>query len=936
MLRVSRRNILASSAAVAAIATGTGCAEALIQRRPGSHGLTTITLVNTGAGTLNAGSVTQLIGCPFKKGDIVKGTWPQFQLRDGTSVPCTILEKLATTWSDGSLKFVPVMLSVPKRVSGNGTLEVDVLSGGGMPLPSPRKLSDFHQADIHPRVEVDGMDHLAGTWVMALRHAIKSRTKIVPYGNGAAGAVWKVRANARRNGADHGQLVCDFYIASLANPDGSLKGLRILGKVKLPYYDSNATMNWMSFSRFQLCLDRQGTLIRDCFGSDATGWNFGPKRSYTFTWASGSTFNADAGYSQANNGDYAYCTRLTTTGTLPAGLSPKTSYFIAPLSSTQVGFGQNSSYPFNSLVAATDSGSGTHTATPYPYLTYFGALFTAGPTGMWDFVQGAGTDSSDTALRFQIDKSYWVSTGLIPSYDINLEADSNAATSYWPNSSEPVMRGLNTTGDRDDIGPLPAWYVRHFLTQAAVDEQVVRVVSLVGGHGFATGVENSATLSLPAVNNGPDGKGTSYKGMATPNPIFWWEPGLDVRAVGFNDTTDQLVQLAGFSQQDTAHMCQFNYYPYLFTGEPWHLDMLLEHANNGVIGRLPGEGVASISKAYYALSAQNIYGGYRNVSVGANPARYGVTIGCATGQERTDAWASMLLAAAASIGPDRNPDCVSYKKYFNDMNQATWNAAADIINALPPVAAKWGLWDIQFCNGGPGSATLETWEMGYLGAVVAFAATATENAHAFKALQATAKFFSAVFTAFGGWHMGTYLTNAKMGDQYGSSLVTDENHITFFGPTVNWTAGGTFTFNPFSNYMARNGDTYMFIDTGIVPAGFKNFKPYYMVELDGTAFGLSATNGGDPIQLTDSYNSNNQMFIIASHPPKTGSMAAIGGPGAYNSILLGILNYADAAGATVLPELTNDLGYRNRHAGTNYAPDPRWKMTTTFYQKNPK
>jgi len=932
MLHVSRRNMLASTAAIAAIATGTGCAEAIVQRAPGSTGLTTITLVNTSAGTLHAGSVTQLIGCPFKKGDIAKGTWPQFQLRNGTSVPCTILDKLATTWTDGSLKFVPVMLSVPKSVPGSGTLVVDVLPGGQLPLPSPRKLADFHQG-IDPKVVVDGLDNLSGTWAMHLRHGIKSRTKVVCYGNGAAGAVWKVRTNARQGGVDHGQLVCDFYIASLANPDGSLKGLRILGKVKLPYYDTTATMNWMSFSRFQLHLDRQGTLIRDCFGNDTTGWNFGSNRAYNFTWSSGSTFNADSGYSTANNGDYGYCTRLTTTGTLPTGLSRDTSYFVAPLSSNQVGFGLNSAYPFSNLASATDGGSGTQTATPYPYLTYFGALFTAGPTGMWDFVQGAGSDSSDTALRFQIDKSYWVSTGLIPSYDINLEANSNAATSYWPNCSGPVMRGLNSTGDRDDLGPLPAWYVRHFLTQAAVDEQVARVVSLIGGHGFAMGLENSATLSLPAVNNGPDGKGSSYKAMPAPNPTFWWCPGLEVRGYGFNDTTDELVQLAGFSQQDTAHMPQFNYYPYLFTGEPWHLDMLLEHANSAVYVRLQGEGTSSIDKDYYALSPQNVYGGYRNVTVGANPARYGITIGCATAQERADAWATMLLAAAASIGPDGNPDCVSYKKYFNDMNQSTWNAAAEIIDALPHFAAKWGLWDVQFCNGGPGSATLETWEMGYLGAAVAFAAMATENSRAFKALQATARFFNCVYTAFGGWHIGTYLTNAKMGDQYGSALARDENHFTFFGPTVNWTAGGTFTFNPFSNYRARNGDTYMFIDTGISPAGFKNFKPYYMVKLDGTSFGLSATKGGKAIQLTDSYNGNNQVFIVSSDPPSTGSMAAIGDPGSYNSIVLGILKYADAVGATVLPELISDLEHRNKHAGTNYAPDPKWAMRTSFNQR---
>ncbi len=62
-----------------------------------------------------------------------------------------------------------------------------------MPPPSNRRLADFRQG-IDPQVQVDGLDNLSGTWVMDLHKALKARAKVVHYGNGSAGAVWKVRA----------------------------------------------------------------------------------------------------------------------------------------------------------------------------------------------------------------------------------------------------------------------------------------------------------------------------------------------------------------------------------------------------------------------------------------------------------------------------------------------------------------------------------------------------------------------------------------------------------------------------------------------------------------------------------------------------------------------------------------------------------------------
>ncbi len=102
---------------------------------------------------------------------------------------------------------------------------------------------------------------------------------------------------------------------------------------------------------------------------------------------------------------------------------------------------------------------------------------------MWDFVQGAGTDARDTSLRCKIDQKYWLSTELIPPYDLAVYPTSNTPFSYWPNCSGPVTRYLETTGERPDIGILPSWYVRHFLTQGGC-RRTGRACDQFGGRAF--------------------------------------------------------------------------------------------------------------------------------------------------------------------------------------------------------------------------------------------------------------------------------------------------------------------------------------------------------------------------------------------------------------------------------------------------------------------
>jgi len=163
--------------------------------------------------------------------------------------------------------------------------------------------------------------------------------------------------------------------------------------------------------------------------------------------------------------------------------------------------------------------------------------------------------------------------------------------------------------------------------------------------------------------------------------------------------------------------------------------------------------------------------------------------------------------------------------------------------------------------------------------------------------------------------------------------VTNESHIAFYGPIINWTSGGQFTVTLFSNYAPTNGDVVIFNDSGATPAGYSNFRPYYFVNLNGTQFSLASKPGGAPIPLTDSYSGSNFFYFVSSNPPSTGSITSIGAPTSYSTEVVGMLNFAVAAGAGVSPATLADLNYRNQQAGLTFTSDPKWAMTTTFNQK---
>lgn len=257
------------------------------QDRPGG-GLATLRLRNGGAAPQAADFVTPMFGQSFRRGDLPAGRYPRFALPDGTECPATLWG--VTSWPDGSMKFCAAMLRVPAVLPGRGQLVVQVHAGGPAPAAGARTLAELRAAELvveltgaaGPARQVPVAAPLEGTWRAALSDAVGTADDVVALGSGPAGAVWRIGGEVRDGkGAAHGQLYCWHYVAALSNADGSLKGLRYLGRIAQPWAD--VTTVPAHYRDMTAVLKAGQTVIRQLQGHADTGYPAGEsadKRGY--------------------------------------------------------------------------------------------------------------------------------------------------------------------------------------------------------------------------------------------------------------------------------------------------------------------------------------------------------------------------------------------------------------------------------------------------------------------------------------------------------------------------------------------------------------------------------------------------------------------------------------------------------------------------------
>ena len=849
------------------------------------------------------GFIPQIVGLPFRKGDIPAGTWPQFKLHNGGQVvPFSMPSGLKTTWSDGSLKRATFLFRMPVAMAANSTQPIDIYAGGTDPGPSARSLTDLTSTNL--TVNVTGQDNLTGDWFASLNNAIAgvhqsaTANRIEDQGGGPVGHFWKVTADFEQNNSPHGQLGAIFFVCALSNADGSLYGIRAMACIEQAYFnDTQGPKIWRSFSA--LTLRNGATVLRDMVA--------GMPAPATVTF---STTNAN--YTKTNHG-WSDCLAMRITGTIPSTAQPNKTYFSRRVDGNTLLIMTGSISTMPTLGTPTNAGSCTFTC--FPYLVWGARLYLAGKDATWDFIGGGSQTAitpnlQDHTTRIVFDKIYWRQSKLMPAWDPNM------ATNKYPRFDYAigVVPGWldldqGSSGEGPERALLHGACISHWINQDANTEQVVRCMGMLGGC-------NAFHVRDFATNQPPVGNTNTYAGLPAPNKNFSW--GMDQpHTIGFTVPTDQTVLQQQF-RMDLGHLTDQSYYQFLMTGEPQYLDHLKDYANlAAVLGQsMSGDAVPpTISPTQFAFSS---VGPSRMLLLGGK--KYYALANFYGGAGRVAAWAMRCVAGAAALVPDNDKT----KPYHLDLNADNWAATKAMVAMMPKWATDRGAWPTTYNTSG-------LWT-GYQMQVAAFAACVTESADALAQASYLVKFPAWIANTFGAYHISNY--GAYIDGNATGGLMTDDSIWGIQIAYLNW----NHTTNRFSlvrgaadYYKIANGQRMSFFprdyNSGKPPGGTAFFTPYFQANCNLTDNTFQLNDAlGNLVTLTDDFTGQFLAEGLFNALPGVG--AAAKGPETYNQNNLGAMRYCKYAGATVdQPTIDALQAIANAQVGYNFSTQPQFNFS---------
>ena len=847
------------------VALGLGAADAVQSGGggPGPEGLiTTLTLQNTSGSTQGANFIPHVVGMGFAKGDLSTGDWPVFKgAVSGDTYPATIWVR--ARWSDGSVKRIGALVLVTDSIAGSSDLDVEIYSGGSAPAASALSTSDLSAADLN--VVLTGIENLTGTWTSSLNTGISDNDDLKLIADGPAGKVWRIRQQFRDASSNHGQLECYHYVAALQNESDGLYGVRWLPRTVQPWYDNDSPTK---LKRGFTAAVKSGstTLIAPT-----------PGAAKTFSRLSGNYCTMTAhGMERGMTG------RLTTTGTLPGGLSTGTTYAIRTTDDNTVQFFTKTSEAtgIGTEVTITSAGSGTHTFTPHIEIVHGASFWGSTTDGKWQFAQGGGSASAEPTVRWKFPKAYLRSTKLIPPYDTSLSPTAPSTTqTYKPNGKGGLRYNFPDTGPGDQIGPQPAWVARHFMLQTANAEQNVRVPALSIAHGNLCG-RQSSTGTVPVLNAA---SGTPYSGMGTATTSL---RGWQYYSAGYTGAADDT---AGCIVMDWAHFGGGStYYAGLITGEPQYDDLMIESAIYAIANRYTGTDYPQRNDStlgYYGYTWRDTY------------------------HIRDDAWSTLNITLAAAANTETHWDAAGLHTYLNALMTKNWEYPVTYNATQDSFWNDTGLFHFRASDG-----IGQPWMFNFAIYAAAFGYAVTENADALTMLRHFVKFPIAcdADTDINQWTC--YNNTMRSGDSGGSSLVTNINQI-HWGP-LNYSINAgtdvvTLSMNDYTSLKLTltDGDTVRFGNTG-APTNLSVMTTYYVRDCSdpGTTspktFKLEASPGSGALDIGAAAGS---LFVRMQVTPGTARGMGYEGDDQYHDTTYGAIRWAEALGETQVATIRGKL-----------------------------
>jgi hypothetical protein len=470
-------------------------------------------------------------------------------------------------------------------------------------------------------------------------------------------------------------------------------------------------------------------------------------------------------------------------------------------------------------------------------LPHYASFFTAGEDARWDYVQAAGVAADDCTVRISLDPAYLVSTRLVPPYDLRGYVRYANDVGYHPMGRGTILRGMGTTGERADIGVLPEWNVHHLISQDPTYERVARVNAMASAGWRLTMRKRATGQPIPCADIKPQ-----YAGLG-PTEVNWR---------GYIYATGLVKPEPNESlwKEDTGHRPGCVYWPYLFTGEPQYLDLMVEqgfaHVLELAVGGSTYATQAPISKLY-----ADGWKGNRAVRIGSAGADHpgaGVLFN-GSGGTRIPAWASRDVAQAAAMAPDTAADGAAVRDYLRDVMLEAYAALSDYARLMPSTFTSAGMFVLGDKNESP-------WARAYLSWSICHQADVLATTQAVSAREYLSRFWRA------------YAAVADIGGMtaYRCSFWTDKGMVERIEDVVSMRQGlvsfkastsrGTIVHElgkPALAWGPTDGDMFMFGAVELSPAlpapGIRAGQRLHAINCEGTSFQLSYTPGGPPIRI---------------------------------------------------------------------------------------
>ena len=358
--------------------------------------------------------------------------------------------------------------------------------------------------------------------------------------------------------------------------------------------------------------------------------------------------------------------------TLPAGVNAGQLYFCMSLNGAGTFSGLSLStnpagdIPSNhQFVTIASVGSGTNTMTrtcSVPHLQ--GVFLPADDTGRPFMLPATNAVLYPNLSSAQ--KRYWMMAGMVPPFaltslgtppsDYWAYAGAACGPGYRPNSMGLEPTNIGGGGIHPGIGYWADWGCAWWQTQGTAVYDQLRATALSAIHMPNCCTLNVGTGYIPAFDDGTDNAGASYPGLGAPVPLDYnWEgfagyqgftlpegPSFPLSA---GDLSDWYQGIGANASSGTDHWPAFGHnIMFMFTGEPWMLDVAYQDANFGELQQLAGAFRGEGDRLMNPIAGYNIYA--KEVYSGERP--------------RTGAWALRGVIECATLGADSRPE----KAYF--------------------------------------------------------------------------------------------------------------------------------------------------------------------------------------------------------------------------------------------------------------------------------